>query len=120
MHVLIVGSDAALGGVWQRHLERSGKTVTLVTSQDEAVSHLSDHSYSILILDMKLDGGDSALAVADYAGFRRPDMRVVCVTRDTFFSDGSLFQHVGNACAMVRPDTPPDDVDAVVEHFAMR
>lgn len=118
MHVLIVGSDATLGAVWQRHLERMGKDVSLATTQSDAIGLLSHRSFSILILDMMLGDGSSPLAVADYAGFRWPDMKVVCVTRRSFFSDGSIFQHIGNACAMVRPDTPPNDVDAYVDHFA--
>lgn len=119
MHVLIVESDAELGEIWSRHLERTGKRVTLVASQDQAVAEISAREFSILVLDLVIKGG-SAFAVADYAGFRRPEMKVIFVTRQSFFSDGSIFHHASNACAMVQPDTAPDDLDAVVDHYGTR
>ncbi|WP_138469648.1 response regulator [Poseidonocella sp. HB161398] len=116
MHVLIVESDAELGQLWQRHLERSGKQVTLVGSQDAALAALSCRSFSILVLDAVLEEG-SAFAVADVAGYRWPGMKIVFVTRQSFFSDGSIFRHAANACAMLRHDTAPDDLDAVLDHY---
>jgi hypothetical protein len=62
--------------------------------------------------------GGSAFAVADFASYRRPDARVVFVTNTTFFSDGSIFQHIPNACAFVPTETPPEDLVAIVEHYA--
>lgn len=120
MKVLIVESDPFLGKLWKRHLERSGKQVTLLTTQEQAVAALSNETFSILVLDLLLDADSSAIAVADYAGFRRPEMKVIFVTRDTFFSDGSIFNHISNACAMVQPDTTPEDLAAVVDHYATR
>lgn len=119
MHVLIVESDAGLGRIWRRQLERSGKRVTLVATQEEAVAQISSREFSILVLDVVIAEG-SAFAVADYAGFRRPEMKVIFVTRQSFFSDGSIFQHASNACAMVQPETTPDDLEAVVEHYGTR
>ncbi|WP_108259700.1 response regulator [Mangrovicoccus ximenensis] len=116
MHVLIVESDLELGRLWQRHLERSGKQVTLVHSQEEAVEQLSRRSFSILVLDALLEEG-SPFAVADVAGYRWPDMKVVFVTRQSFFSDGSIFRHATNACAMLSHDTLPEDLDAVLDHY---
>lgn len=119
MHVLIVESDADLGNVWRRHLERAGKRVTLVATQEEAVAEISARDFSIIVLDLVIKDG-SAFAVADYAGFRRPEVKVIFVTRQSFFSDGSIFHHASNACAMVQPDTRPDDLDAVVDHYGGR
>lgn len=116
MKVLIVESDPDLGQLWQRHIARAGTDVVLVGSQDDAVSAIRDQGFSVLILDLVIEGG-SALAVADYAGFRRPEMKVIFVTRQSFFSDGSIFNHASNACAMIQPDTSPDDLAAVVEHY---
>lgn len=117
MQVLIVESEPSLGAIWKRHLERMGKSVTLVHSQEEAVAELTARPYAILVLDLFLNSG-SALAVADYAGFRRPEMRVLFVSRRSFFADGSIFQHAANACALMPSDTPLDDLDAVVDHYA--
>lgn len=69
MRVLIVESDPVLGVLWCRHLERSGKQVTLVRSQEAAVAEISSREFAILVLDLVIAGG-SAFAIADYAGFR--------------------------------------------------
>ena len=117
MHVLIVESNPELGTLWQRHLQRQGLQVTLVTSQEDAILALYRAEFEIIVLDLVLEQG-SALAVADFASYRRPDARVIFVTNTTFFSDGSIFAHSPNACAYVHGDTPPEDLAAMVEHYA--
>ncbi|WP_299368061.1 response regulator [uncultured Tateyamaria sp.] len=118
MDVLIVESRAELGTLWRRHLERQGFSVTQVNSQDEAVNHLSEENADIIVLDLVLSQG-SALAVADFASFRRPNARVIFVTDTSFFSDGSIFNHASNACAFVPAGTPPEDLAAMVEHYGV-
>lgn len=100
------------------HLERQGAEVSLVHDQEAAIMSLSEHSYDIIVLDLVLEEG-SALAVADFASYRRPDARVIFVTNTTFFSDGSIFAHSPNACAYVQSETPPEDLAAMVEHYAV-
>lgn len=117
MNVLIVESRPELGALWQRHLERQGMAATLVAGQTEAVSYLSEHDTDIIVMDLVLEDG-SALAVADFASYRRPAARVIFVTDTTFFSDGSIFRHASNACAFVQAGTPPEDLAAMVEHYA--
>ena len=116
MRVLIVESDPNLGWLWKRHVERYSATVTLVGSQEEAVEHLEHEDVEIIVLDLVLTNG-SAIAVADYAAYRHPEAKVVFVTNTTFFSDGSIFQHIPNACAFLPSATPPEDLAAVVEHY---
>ncbi len=115
MKVLIVQSDAALSAVWQRHLERQGATVRLAASQAEAVARLQNCDIQVIVLSLDLTAG-SALAVADFASYRRPAARVVFVTRSAFFSDGSIFQLAPNTAAFVAAETPPEDLAAIVEH----
>ncbi len=79
---------------------------------------LSADNYEIIVLDLVLVNG-SALAVADFASYRRPDARVIFVTNTSFFSDGSIFAHSPNACAYVQSETPPEDLAAMVEHYAV-
>ncbi|SHJ94889.1 Response regulator receiver domain-containing protein [Ruegeria lacuscaerulensis ITI-1157] len=117
MKVLIVESNPELGRVWQRHLERQGAEVTLADSQEAAILALYGTPFEVIILDLVLESG-SALAVADFASYRRPDARVIFVTNTTFFSDGSIFAHSSNACAYVQSNTPPEDLAAMVEHYA--
>lgn len=119
MSILIVESNSQLGALWRRHLERSGHSVILVRSQDAAIAALMDSDISIIVLDVMLRDG-SAFAVADYASYRFPQMKVIFVTSTTFFSDGSIFEHVPNACAFVRTDAPVDDLEAVIDHYAAK
>ncbi|MFC6688769.1 response regulator transcription factor [Jhaorihella thermophila] len=117
MKVLIVESKPDLGRLWARHLERQGAEVTLVHDQETAILALYGSAYDIIVLDLVLEQG-SALAVADFASYRRPEARVIFVTNTSFFSDGSIFAHSANACAYVPSGTPPEDLAAMVEHYA--
>ena len=117
MNVLIVESRNDLGVIWQRHLELLDMSVTLVSGQNEAIEHLTQASADIIILDLVLEKG-SALAISDFASFRQPKARVIFVTNTSFFSDGSIFNHAQNACAFIQSETPPDDLAAMVEHYA--
>ncbi|MEP2028335.1 MAG: response regulator [Paracoccaceae bacterium] len=117
MNVLIVESRSELGLLWQRHLERQGAVVSLACSQEDAIANLYADDYDIIVLDLVLLHG-SALAVADFASYRRPDAQVIFVTNTSFFSDGSIFAHSPNACAYVQSSTPPEDLAAMVEHYA--
>lgn len=117
MSVLIVENKAELGQLWTSCLERQGMRVDLVVDQDAAFEALRRSKYDIIILDLVLADGQ-ALTIADYASYRRPEARVIFVTNTSFFSDGSIFQVSNNACAFVQSETPPEDLAAMVEHYA--
>ena len=117
MKVLIVESNAELGKLWRGHLVRQGAEVTLVHSQEDAILELQKSDFDIMVLDLVLDNG-SALAISDFASYRRPETRGIFVTNTSFFSDGSIFAHSCNACAYVQSETPPEDLAAMVEHYA--
>lgn len=116
MNILIVESSPELGRIWQAHLERHGLSVTLVHGQSEAIAHLQAIAPDLIILDLVLNEG-SALAIADYASFRHPDTQVIMTTTTGFFSDGSIFQFLSNACAVLPKKVDPDDLTAMVEHY---
>lgn len=115
MRVLIVESDPNLGWLWQRHLERADVVVGLVTSEDAAITALDQDQMEAIVLDLDLAEG-SAFAVADYARYRRPAAKIIFVTNSSFFSDGSIFGLMPNACAFLPSQTRPEDLAAVVEH----
>ena len=117
MNVLIVESQPDLAALWKRHLERQGADVTAVGTQEAAITALCSSAFEIIVLDLILEQG-SALAVADFVSYRRPDARIIFVTNTSFFSDGSIFAFSSNACAYVQSETPPEDLAAMVEHFA--
>ncbi|MCB2109502.1 MAG: response regulator transcription factor [Defluviimonas sp.] len=116
MQVLIVESNPDLGWLWKRHIDRMCEGATVVGDQHEAVAALERTAFGVIVLDLVLKDG-SAIAVADYAAYRRPEAQVVFVTNSTFFSDGSIFQHIANARAFLPAATPPEDLAAVVQHY---
>ncbi len=115
MNVLIVESQADLGSLWQRHLERQGACVLRAAIQAEAIKVLAAHPVDVIILDLFLTEG-AALAVADYANYKQPGARIIFVTNTSFFSDGSIFAHCANARAFIPSGTQPEDLAALVEH----
>lgn len=117
MEVLIVESQTELGLLWKSCLERQGMTVRLASDQETAFDALRTRSFDMIILDLILADGQ-ALAIADYASYRRPEARIIFVTNTSFFSDGSIFQLSSNACAFVQSATPPEDLAAMVQHYA--
>ena len=117
MNVLIVESKRHLPELWRRALERLGAHVDIASSQDQAAGMAAAETYHIVVLDLILDEG-SAFAVADFMNYRQPDAQVIFVTNTSFFSDGSIFQLFSNACAYVQSETAPDDLAAIIEHYA--
>lgn len=116
MRVLIVQSNANLGQLWCRHLERLQATVTVVQTGAQALSLVDSDTFDVIVLDLVLEEG-SALTVADFAEFRQPNANVVFVTDTTFFSDGSIFNHSANARAFIQTATPPQDLAAIVHYY---
>ncbi len=116
LRVLIVQSNADLGALWSGHLERQGAAVTLALTADDALKALLRVNFHAIILDMVLSDGN-ALIVADIAAFRQPEANVICVTDSTFFSDGSIFAHSATARLMLRRETPPEELAAIVSHY---
>ncbi len=116
MQVLIVESNPDLAEVWRRHVERQCGSVTVAGSQDQAIAWLQSNHTDVILLDLMLESG-SAFAVADFASYRQPEARVMFVTSTSFFSDGSIFNLVPNACCFFPTETPPEDLAAIVAHY---
>lgn len=112
---MILAADPDLGVIWGRHLARAGMAVSVATDQAEAIAALCNIAIDIIVIDMVLCDG-SAMAVADFANYRRPEARVIFVSNSRFFSDGSIFQHMSNACAVIPAKVTPEDLEAVVSY----
>lgn len=117
LNVLIVESDASLGRMWQKHLERQGICVRLEQDQAGALDALEAQPCDLIILNLLLTRS-SAFAIADEAEARHPGIPILFVTNTSFFSDGSVFGLCANARAYVNAATPPEDLTAMVEHYA--
>jgi len=118
MRALIIQRNEDLGLIWQRHLERLDVAVWRVCTAKDALDVVQSQPFDVIVLDLVLAEG-SALAVSDLLRFRQPDANVVFVTDTTFFSDGSIFQHVANARALVKTATPPKDLAAIVHYYGI-
>ena len=88
----------------------------MAIGQTDAIEALQNLEVDIIVLDLILSDG-SAFAIADFAAYRQPLAKVIFVTNTSFFSDGSIFQHIPNACAMMTSEMPPEDLGALVEHY---
>ncbi len=116
MRVLIAQQNAELGKLWAGFLQREGIETTLVATQAEALAHLRANKFEALILEVVLpDGG--AIAIADFAGYRMPDVPVITVNSSNFFSDGSIFQLLPNVQTMMQSPVDGADLAAMVSHL---
>ncbi len=113
--ILIVAGKPELTAIWARHLERQGLDVTVRNGQSDAVEWLHDNKAEVVLLDLMLESG-SAIAVADFVSYLHPETRVVFTTRDRFFSDGSIFNHIPNTAAVLQEQTPPNDLAEIVAY----
>ena len=117
MKVLIVESNPNLGRLWQAHVERTGcAQVELTCSHDAAIQAILRDKWDVIVLNLVLDDG-GAMSVSDYAGFRQPDAKVIIINSSSFFSDGSIFNHLANARAILPTSTRPEDLAAMVAHY---
>lgn len=117
MRVLIVESRQALARCWAEALEAEGCSALVVGDQAAAVAALHVEDFRLMLLDLALDCG-AALAVADYAAYRRPQMPVLILSSGAAFADGSIFNHCANACAFMPAMTPPADLAALSLYHA--
>lgn len=115
--ILIVADDSELSTIWARHIRRLGFEVSTVRSQADAVDAMIHEDPQAILMDLSLSEG-SPIAIADFASYRCPDARIIFVSRDSFFSDGSLFRLMPNTAAHIGAATPPGDLAAIVEHYA--
>ncbi len=77
---------------------------------------LRSQNFGALILEVVLpDGG--AIAIADFAAYRMPDVPVITVNSSSFFSDGSIFQLMPNVHSMMQAPVEGEDLAAVISHL---
>ncbi|MEJ6709415.1 MAG: hypothetical protein QNK92_11575 [Amylibacter sp.] len=113
---LVIKSDADLGALWCKHLERQGNEVSLATTEKEAIDKLRFVAFDVLVLHITTKDA-SVLAISDFATYRNPDVAIIVVTANSFFSDGSIFELIPNARGYLHTPIKPDDLAALVEHY---
>jgi DNA-binding NtrC family response regulator len=119
VRILIVEHNRDLAAIWARFLMRQGMACTLAGSSAEAYDALRHASFQALVLDIELPEG-AALAVADFATYRDPEIPIIAVTARGFFSDSAIFELIPNARGLLRAPLRPEDMAAMVEHYGGR
>ena len=117
MDVLIVEECEDLSNLWQRSLTRVGANVWCAHTVSDALSRIQSRLFDVIILDLICDAAHT-MGVADFAAYRSPKSLVVFVTNTSFFSDGSIFNLCANAAGFIQSHTPPEDLAAMVQHYA--
>ncbi len=79
MQILLVEDRNSFAHQVARHLTRSGYTVDHVGTIRGALKALSDHSYSVTLLDRKLPDGDGISIIKEIKR-RQPETRVLLLT----------------------------------------
>jgi len=115
--VLIVEARENLGTLWQSFLERQGFDVALAGNQPDAIDKLQFDRWDVLVIDLMLPDA-SVLAISDFASYKNPDISIIAVSTNSFFSDGSIFDLWPNVRGFMNQPIEPDDLAAVVDHFA--
>jgi DNA-binding NtrC family response regulator len=119
VQVLIVEENSDLAGIWAKFLGRQGVACTLAGTPAEAYAALRRWPFDAMLLDMELPEG-SAIAVADFATYRNPEMPIIAVTARGFFSDSAIFELVPNVRGLLRAPLQLEDMAALVEHYGGR
>lgn len=119
MKILVVESDKLLGQLWSRHLMRYGNTVEIAQDETAAIDAMRFTGFDVLVLDIAMQN-TSSLAVSDFATYRNPDVAIIVVTANRFFSDGTIFEIIPNARGYLHAPVLPDDLAALVEHYGKR
>jgi DNA-binding NtrC family response regulator len=119
MHVLIVEEHQSRGQIWKQFMERQGATVCFVSSSNAATDALNCQKFDALVINIAM-ANSAILAVSDLAGYKNPDIAIITVTSGSFFSDGSIFKLIPNACGCVGGDVPPKDLADMVSHYASK
>lgn len=116
LRVLIAQQNIELGKLWAGFLEREGIRTTLVVSQSEALAQLRAQDFDALVLEMVLpDGG--AIAIADFAAYRMPEVPIITVNSSSFFSDGSIFDLLPNVHSVMQAPVGGEDLAAMVSYL---
>lgn len=118
MNVLVVEANEEIGRLWCDHLERQGAATVLAKDHETAINALRFQRFDVLIINL-LTPNCSVLSISDLATYRSPDIAIIVVTSNSFFSDGSIFDIIPNTRGFLHSPVAPDDLAAMVEHYGL-
>ena len=117
MKILIVQHNGELAAIWAGFLGRQSMACVLAGTASASRAALRRQAFDAVVLDMELP---EAISVADFATYRNPEMPIIAVTAETFFSDGAIFELIPNARGLLRTPLRLEDMAALVEHYGGR
>lgn len=118
MYVLVVEANEAIGRLWCDHLERQGAVTVLAKDQATAINALRFQRFDVLVINL-LTPNCSVLSISDLATYRSPEIAIIVVSSNSFFSDGSIFDVIPNTRGFLNSPVAPDDLAAMVEHYGL-
>lgn len=118
MFVLVVEPNEAIGRLWCDHMERQGAKTVLAHDQESAISALRFQRFDVLVINL-LTPNCSVLSISDLATYRSPEIAIIVVSANSFFSDGSIFDIIPNTRGFLNSPVAPDDLAAMVEHYGL-
>ena len=80
-HILIMEDNMQLALEWRDAFELNGDNVVLCFNGEDAISHLKDLRFDVIVLDMFIDGGKGGLhVIASMRGMRDKAPAIIAVT----------------------------------------
>ena len=116
MDVLVVEPNDSIGRIWCNHLERQGAATVLAKSEEAAINALRFQNFDVLVINL-LTPNCSVISISDFATYRSPDIAIIVVSSNSFFSDGSIFDIIPNTRGFLHSPVAPNDLAAMVEHY---
>ena len=119
VQILIVEHNRDLAGIWARFLARQGAALHAGRHRRRGLRRAARAAVRRAGARHGAACGE-ALAVADFATYRNPEMPIIPVTASGFFSDSAIFELIPNARGLLRAPLRPEDMAALVEHYGGR
>lgn len=117
MKLLILEENEHLRSLWSSAITSSEIEVVTASNLSQAQAAVFYDKFDIIIMNVQMDR-NRALMLSDMATFRNPDVSIICVSNDSFFSDGTLFDLIPNVRSVVTHAVKPQDLGAMVRHMA--
>jgi DNA-binding response OmpR family regulator len=119
LRILIIENRTDLARIWAGFLLRHDIESDIVADEDAAYEALRARSYRAILLDMELPGGQS-IRIADFATYRDPEVPIIAVSAESFFSNGTIFDIVPNARGLLHRPPRLEDMAAIIEYYGNR
>jgi len=117
--ILVADGEAPIRMTLERLLQHRGYTVTVADRGEEALPLLEQHTFDLLLLDLKLPG-ISGLEVAQHARTLQPTVAILLLTGHAALDDTSNMLQQGAFGYMIKTASPADVLARVAASLAER